>query len=283
MMENSNNLKYGIEIGNDSLLGKNHKLSSFVNIGKNCIIGSDLTIGFNSKIGNNVKIGDRVFIGDNSIIENNVTIESDTIIENNVTIGYSRLSRKKGYFKEFNTTIGAECIIRSGSVVYHACLIGNNSWIGNYTIIRENTIIGNNTTFGSHIMCEGYSEFGNNVKIYSFCELGGNMIVEDYVFIGPGTTTANNPKPLMGTDLPTNFRWSEGNQRVADLGPTLRKGVKIGIGSILLAEIEVGQNSLIAAGSVVTKSVPSNTVALGVPARQHGLLPDYEQLNKGLK
>ncbi|MGV3684492.1 MAG: DapH/DapD/GlmU-related protein [Daejeonella sp.] len=278
-MNNLKKLNGDSEIDVTSKIGDNPQVSSYAKIGRNCIIGNDLTIGFNSKIGNNVKIGDRVFIGDNSTIEDNVTIDSDTVIENNVTIGYSRLSRKKGYFKEFNTVIGSECIIRSGSVVYHACSLGNNSWIGNYSIIRENTIIGNNTTFGSHIMCEGYSEFGNNVKVYSFCELGGNMIVEDYVFIGPGTTTANNPRPLMGTELPTNFRWSEGNQRVADMGPTLRRGVKIGIGSTLLAEIEVGKNSLIAAGSVVTKSVPENTVALGVPARHHGTVPVYEQLS----
>ena len=267
-----------IHIDASSIIGTNPVYDNFVRIGKNCVIGDNIKMGFNTKIGDNVKIGSDVFIGDNTSIEDNVEIGSGTTLENNVTVGYSRLSRKKGYFEDYNTAIGSNCIVRTGAIIYLACKIGNNSWIGNYSIIRENTVIGNETTFGSHIMCEGYSKFGDNVKVYSFCELGGNMEVEDYVFIGPGTTTANNPRPLMGTQQPTNNRWTEGNQRVADSGPILRRGVKIGIASTLLAEIEIGENSLVAAGSVVTKSFPENTVVLGVPARVHGAVPEYEQL-----
>lgn len=82
----------------------------------------------------------------------------------------------------------------------------------------------------------------------------------------------------MGTANPTTYRWQEGNQRVADQGPILRRGVKIGVASTLLAEIEIGENSLIAAGSVVNKSIPKNTLALGVPAKPHSVIPEYEQL-----
>jgi UDP-2-acetamido-3-amino-2,3-dideoxy-glucuronate N-acetyltransferase len=267
-------------IGERSVLGQNIAFDRFVKIGKDCQIGKGVIIGFNTKIGNQITIADNVSIGDNSVISDNVTIGKGTRIENNVEIGYANLSKKKGYFKDFPTQIGENCIVRSGSVIYLACKIGENVWIGNYTILRENTTIGNNTTFGSHIMCEGYSEFGNNVKIYSFCELGGNMLVEDYVFIGPGIVTANNPRPLMGTVEPTTYRWADGNQRVADKGPTIRKGAKIGISSTLLAEIEVGKDALVAAGSVVTKDVPDYSIVKGVPAQEFGTVPEYERLTK---
>jgi len=256
------------EIGNNCKLSKTIELDRFVKIGNGCSIGDNVKIGFNTRIGNNVSIEEEVVIGNNTKIYDNVTIRSHTMIEDNVEIGYDKLSRKKSYYEDYNTHIGNNCIIRSGAVIYKSCRVGDRSWIGNYSVIRENTLIGNDTTFGSHIMCEGYSSFGNNTKIYSFCELGGNMEVEDNVFIGPGTVTANNPKPLISTDeKPTTRRWDDGINKVVDKGPTIRHGARIGIGSILLAEIEIGRGALVAAGSVVTKNVSENTTVKGVPAK----------------
>lgn len=265
-------------IGDNCKLSNTIKFDRFVKIGIGCTVGENVKIGFNTRIGKNVILEDGVNVGNNTIINDNVVIKSNTQIENNVEIGYDKLSKKKGYYKNYNTEIGKSCIIRSGSIIYLACKIGDRSWIGNYTIIRENTIIGNDTTFGSHIMCEGYSSFGNNTKIYSFCELGGNMEVEDYVFIGPGTVTANNPKPLMGTKKPTTYRWDDGIHRVADKGPLIKRGAKIGISATLLAEIKIGKGALVAAGAVVTKDVPDYTIVKGVPAKISGLVPEVERL-----
>ena len=96
------------------------------------------------------------------------------------------------------------------------------------------------------------------------------MVIEDFVFIGPGTVTANNPKPLHGALVPTDRRWNDGVHRVADNGPTIRYGAKIGIGACLLPEIEIGREALVAAGAVVTRSVPSFTIVRGVPTREVG-------------
>ncbi|MDG1902131.1 MAG: DapH/DapD/GlmU-related protein [Bacteroidales bacterium] len=265
------------QIKKDCKLSDSIKFDRFVNVDSSTSIGEKVKIGFHTRIGKNVTIEEGVCIGDNVVIWDDVAIGKHTRIENNVEIGYANLSKKKGYYEDYPTSIGSECIIRSGAIIYLACKIGNNSWIGNYTVIRENTIIGSNTTFGSHIMNEGYSVFGSNTKVYSFCELGGNMFVEDNVFIGPGIITANNPKPLMGTKLPTTSRWEDGNQRVADKGPTIREGAKIGISATLLAEIEIGKGALVAAGSVVTKDVPEFSIALGVPARVKGLVSQDER------
>ena len=42
--------------------------------------------------------------------------------------------------------------------------------------------------------------------------------------------------------------------------------VYIGANSTILPEIHVGENSIVGAGAVVTKNVPSNCIAKGVPA-----------------
>jgi acetyltransferase-like isoleucine patch superfamily enzyme len=57
---------------------------------------------------------------------------------------------------------------------------------------------------------------------------------------------------------------SEGLKRK---GAYIRKGARIGANTTLLANIEIGENSLIGAGSVVTKNIPSFKLAYGVPAK----------------
>lgn len=223
-----------------------------------------------AKIGKGTTLGNNVLLGDDVIIGRNVRIE------NSVEIGVARLDRPKQYYKKYPVVIGDNCIIRSGAIIYPSCLIGDGSWIGNYTVIRENTIIGIDTTIGSHVMNEGYSVFGNHVKIYSFCELGGNMVVEDHVFIGPGTVTANNPRPVINKK--TDHRWDDGQQKVIDHGPIIRRGAKIGINVTLLADIVIGRDALIAAGSVVTRNVPDFAIARGIPARVVDEVPDYERI-----
>jgi acetyltransferase-like isoleucine patch superfamily enzyme len=51
----------------------------------------------------------------------------------------------------------------------------------------------------------------------------------------------------------------------------------IGHNAILMLDIDIGPNSIVGAGSVVTKSVPPNTVVIGNPARQLCSLDDYIQ------
>lgn len=56
---------------------------------------------------------------------------------------------------------------------------------------------------------------------------------------------------------------------------TLGNNVYVGVNTIILPGVEVGDNVVIGAGSVVTKSVPSNTVAAGNPARRIRSFDDY--------
>lgn len=51
----------------------------------------------------------------------------------------------------------------------------------------------------------------------------------------------------------------------------------IGAGTIILPGVTIGCNTVIGAGSVVTKSIPANSVAIGVPARVVKSIDEYEQ------
>lgn len=56
--------------------------------------------------------------------------------------------------------------------------------------------------------------------------------------------------------------------------------VYIGAGSLIMPGVTIGDNALIAAGSVVTKSVPSRMVAAGNPAKIICSIDDYYERNK---
>jgi serine O-acetyltransferase len=55
-----------------------------------------------------------------------------------------------------------------------------------------------------------------------------------------------------------------------DRHPKIRKGVLLGPGAKILGNIEIGQGSMVAASSVVLKSVPSHSIVAGVPAEVVG-------------
>ena len=54
----------------------------------------------------------------------------------------------------------------------------------------------------------------------------------------------------------------------------------IGIKTIILPGVEIGENCIIGAGSVVTKSIPANSIACGVPARVISSVEQYYQKHK---
>ena len=53
--------------------------------------------------------------------------------------------------------------------------------------------------------------------------------------------------------------------------------VFIGAGSRILYDVTIGDNVIIGAGSLVNKSIPSGTVAAGVPCRVIGKFEDYQK------
>lgn len=109
------------------------------------------------------------------------------------------------------------------------------------------------TNFGKHI------KLGKNVFINhacSFLDLGG-ITIEDDVQIGPrvNLVTENHPvDPL--------------KRKYLDLKSVhIKRNAWIGAGATILPGVTVGENSIVAAGAVVHKDVPPNTIVGGVPAK----------------
>src|SRR5271154_5927550 len=101
---------------------------------------------------------------------------------------------------------------------------------------------------------------GRNVFVNQNCtfyDLGGLDIADD-VMIGPNVSIITSGHPL-----------EPSQRRAATIGKpiVIERGVWIAAGAIIIGGVTVGEHSVVAAGSVVTKDVPANTLVGGNPAR----------------
>ena len=110
-----------------------------------------------------------------------------------------------------------------------------------------------------HINFGIHTKIGKNVFINhacSFLDLGG-ITIQDDVFIGPKVSLITENHPL-----------DPRNRRALVCGPILiKRNAWIGANVTILPGVTVGENSVIAAGAVVSKDVPDNVVFGGVPAK----------------
>ncbi len=132
--------------------------------------------------------------------------------------------------------------------------IGDYSWIGGHSYLKVSFSFNDPGKF---------IRIGRNVGIGEFAHLGGagGLEIGDDCIIGPYFSCH-----------PENHRFPEMDTLIRLQG-TERKGIHIGkncwIGAkvTILDGVEIGANSIIAAGAVVTKSMPDNAVIGGVPAK----------------
>ncbi len=96
------------------------------------------------------------------------------------------------------------------------------------------------------------------------CKIGpGLMIPHTSGTVIGAAELGSNVTIFQGVTLGAKFADLEFNP---DARPKLRDGVVIGAGAIVLGGIQIGQNAVVAANSLVTESVPDGALAIGVPA-----------------
>jgi acetyltransferase-like isoleucine patch superfamily enzyme len=216
-------------------------------------------IGHNTIISKNIQIGKNVTIGNNVVIHEGVIINDNVILSDNSVIGCKPQPRKSSSNKTkslFQTILGTNVFVGYASILYAGVQINSNSYVADMVWVRENSQIGSNSVLGTKCSIMNSVRIGNNSRVMNNSQITEFTQIGNDVFIGPDVSTVSdndfgrgknqyNPKPIVINDKS-----------------------RLGGNCTILPGIEIGKNSIVAAGSVVVRDVPSNVLVLGNPARQ---------------
>jgi acetyltransferase-like isoleucine patch superfamily enzyme len=110
-----------------------------------------------------------------------------------------------------------------------------------------------------HINLGTFTRIGKNVFINhdcTFLDIGG-ITIEDDVLIGPKASLITESHPL-----------NPAERKMLLVKPVvIKRNAWIGAGATILPGVTVGENAVVAAGAVVSKDVPDNSVVGGIPAK----------------
>ena len=215
--------------------------------------GNNVTISEGCRIGKNVVLEDNVYIDYNCIIRDNVTVKEGSTIGANCIIGEYVADWFDGHnIDNESTVIGKKSIIRSNSIIYSGSLMGDYFQTGHHVTIREKTSIGNNVSIGTFSDIQGDCEIGSYVRIHSSVHIGKLSKVSSFTWIYPYVVLTNDPTP------PSN----------RFVGVHVKPFAVVATSSVIMPGLEIGQDSLVAAGAVVTASVDDYAVVAGNPAKK---------------
>jgi len=210
-------------------------------------------------IGAHVEIGERVSFGANVIIHDNVVIGDDCIVEDGAVLGKSP---RLGRHSRAPAASPARLVIESGATICSYAIVcrggrvGADSVIGDHVFLREHAEIGTETVIGHGAAIGRGVRVGSRVRLQNSVIVAPESLIEDDVFFGPLVAITNDQ--TLGRREATGARLQ---------GAVARRGCRVGANAVLLPGVEIGVEAIVAAGSVVTRSVPDRTVAMGAPAR----------------
>ena len=185
---------------------------------------------------------------------------SSTYVHQDVEIGQDTIIHPQVII-EGATRIGSDCTVASWTRIRN-CSIGDGVTIRNSCVIEDSTIH-KGATLGPFARLRMGAEIGEKAGIGNFVEVKkssigrgtkashltylGDARLGDRVNIGAGTVTCN-------------YDGVRKNETI------IEDDVKIGSDTMLVAPVRVGRGSITGAGSVVTKDIPPDSLAVGMPA-----------------
>ncbi|OGI08885.1 MAG: hypothetical protein A3I68_02075 [Candidatus Melainabacteria bacterium RIFCSPLOWO2_02_FULL_35_15] len=188
----------------------------------------------NTYIGTEVKIGKGNVIYPNTFLKGKIKIGPKNVLGPNL-------------YLEGAVTIGSGNNITFSHITNSK--IGNQNQIGPYARLRNNVKIKNNIKIGNFVEIKN-SQIDDDTQIAHLSYIGDAKIGKG-VNIGAGTITANY------------------NSVTEKKSTTIIKdGASTGSNSVLVAPVTIGEDALIAAGSVVTKNVPNKALAITRPKQE---------------
>lgn len=189
------------------------------------------------------------YIGSGVEIAKGNTIYPNTFLKGKIKIGRGNTLGPNLHI-EGNVKIGSDNNISYSHITNS--IIGNNNSVGPYARLRDKVVLANNINIGNFVEIKN-SKIGDRTQIAHLSYIGDSIIGRS-VNIGAGTITANY-NSVTGKKSKT----------------IIKDRASTGSNSVLVAPITINEGSMVAAGSVVTKSVPKNTLAITRPKQENKL------------
>lgn len=157
----------------------------------------------------------------------------------------------------------------------HFDAVGENVTIGNPWHIK---VFGPSITVGKHVNIVATADMKVRLVVWPENTSEGAIDIGDYTIINPGVRISSACKISIGANAMiagkaylTDADWHDIYDRVHPRGNRapicLEENVWVGDSSIICKGVTIGKNSVIGAGSIVTKDIPPNTIACGNPAQ----------------
>ena len=161
-----------------------------------------------------------------------------------------------------------------GQAIIEAAIDSSATWgegtiIWHYARILAQVRIGKNCSIGGGTEIGRGSVIGDNTRVGANAFLPPNSIVGANVFIGPGVVCTDDMHPHIHV---------AGEPPYLAQPPIIEEGAAIGAGAVLLPGIRIGKHARVAAGAIVTKSVPDHAMVRGQPARARTMPRQWEHV-----
>jgi bifunctional UDP-N-acetylglucosamine pyrophosphorylase/glucosamine-1-phosphate N-acetyltransferase len=183
-----------------------------------------------------------------TFVSHDSQIGSDTVIHPQVIIeGASRIGSDcvvESWTRLTNVEVGNQVTIKNSCII-DSCAIHDGASVGPFARLRMNAEVGEQAVIGNFVEVKK-SKIGRGTKAQHLSYIG-DATLGDRVNVGAGTVTCNY-------------------DGVRKHETVIEDDVKIGSDTMLVAPVRVGKGSVTGAGAVVTKDVPADSLAVGVPA-----------------
>jgi acetyltransferase-like isoleucine patch superfamily enzyme len=195
------------------------------------------------------ELGAGVEIGPFSVVHANVVLGDGAVIGSHCVVGHPAPGAS-GPLR-----LGPGATIRSHTVLYEGSEFGPGLETGHHVTLREGIRAGVDLRVGTQGDVQGDARFGDYVRLHSNVFVSKRTAIEDFAWIFPGVTFTEDPHPP-----------SDG----CNAGAAVGRYAVVAAAATLLPGVTIGDDAVVAAGSLVTHSVEPGVLVAGIPARPRG-------------
>jgi acetyltransferase-like isoleucine patch superfamily enzyme len=164
------------------------------------------------------------------------------------------------------TVIGEGAHLGGGTIVVASARIGPRGYLGDLVLVREGSVVAEDVMLGRGVSVGPGNVIGARTRIQNDTFVGPATVIEEDVLVSPRVGFLSDP--TMG-------------RRAVEPGTTgilVRRASRIGTGAILFPPLEIGEEAVVGASTLVREDVPPRTVVAGIPARHLRAVRDDELL-----